>query len=119
MPYVHLETTADLHENGDVPDILDAIVARLESFETVTGVTLRAYHTLRSVWSVGTGSPQGFVQCTISVLTGRPLEVRQAMVDAVLDVLKESFAYSMEQHEAAISVEVREMDRHTYSSYIG
>jgi 5-carboxymethyl-2-hydroxymuconate isomerase len=114
MPHLHLETTADLPENGDIPEILEALVATFSQIETVKPPTIKAYHTLRSVWMVGEGHPEGFAHLQVCVLAGRPVELRQKMADAMMGVMKASFEQSLSASEVAVTVEVREMDPATY-----
>ncbi len=114
MPHIHLETTADLHENADVPDILEALVLKLSTFETVSSPSIKAYHTLRSFWVMGEGAAPGFAHCTLAVLSGRPLELRKAMADGLWAELRERFVYSLENQEVALTIEVREMEKETY-----
>lgn len=114
MPHLHLETTADLPENGDIPEILEALVAAFSQIETVRLATIKAYHTLRSVWMVGEGHPEGFGHLQVSVLAGRPVELRQKMADAMMAVMRDSFGQSLSAGDVAVTVEVREMDPATY-----
>jgi len=114
MPHIHLETTADLPENAHVPDILEALVRELATYETVAPETIKAYHTLRSVWSMGEGSPPGFAHCTLAVVTGRPLELRKRMAAGLLRVMREYLTESLSVDEVAVSIELREMERETY-----
>jgi len=117
MPHLHLETTADLNENGDVPDILEALVEALQGIESISGKGLRACHSLRSVWVMGEGAEPGFAHCTLSILTGRSPELRRMLAEAMMQVLRRSFVYSLEQNEIVITVEVREMERDTYLTH--
>jgi 5-carboxymethyl-2-hydroxymuconate isomerase len=114
MPHLHLETTADLPENVDVPDILEILVARLATLESVDPRSIKAYHTLRNTWRVGEGAREGFAHLTLQILSGRPLEVRLKMADAIFETLREGFAASLEAEEVTLSLDVREMDRDTY-----
>lgn len=114
MPQVHLETTSDLPENADIPDILEAVVELMSRQESVRTETVKAYHSLRSVWAVGEGHPPGFAICTISVLTGRSLETRRAIAANVIDLLRQRFSVSIDSTEVRVSVEVREMHADTY-----
>ena len=115
MPQIELHTTSDLHENGDVPDILSALIDTVSRFETVEPRSVKAFHALRSVWAIGAGAPPGFVICRISVLEGRSEEWREELAAAILDNLRRSFAYSIEHAEAGISIEVREMRKRGYA----
>lgn len=114
MPHIHLHTTADLHENADVPEILEALTAEMAKQETVGSASIKAYHSLRSFWAVGEGHPASFAHCEVSILSGRPLELRKRMAEALVKVLREKLAYSVEQGEVSITLELREMDAETY-----
>ena len=114
MPHIILETTADLPENANVPDILEALVAKLSSIESVDSKAVKAYHTLRSVWAMGDGAPPGFAHCTVMVLSGRPEDLRKKMADQMYALLREHFAQSLELNEVGLTLELREMDAATY-----
>ena len=114
MPHIILETTADLPENANVPDILEALVAKLSSIESVDSKAVKGYHNLRSVWAMGEGAPPGLAHCTVLVMTGRPEELRKKISDQMYAVLKEHFAQSLELNEVALTLELREMDAATY-----
>ena len=114
MPHIHLETTADLPENADVPDILEALVASLSTQESVSPASVKAYHTLRSNWAMGAGAPAGFAHCTLMVLTGRSPELRRRMAEAAMSTLQEHFKMSLEAQEVSLTLELREMDVATY-----
>jgi 5-carboxymethyl-2-hydroxymuconate isomerase len=114
MPHIHLETTADLPANADVPDILDELVASLSSMESVDSRTVRAYHSLRSNWSMGNGAPAGFAHITVSILAGRTPEWRAAASKAMMQVLRKHLAASLEAKEVLATVEVRDMERDSY-----
>ncbi|HZH98924.1 MAG TPA: hypothetical protein VEX38_08125 [Fimbriimonadaceae bacterium] len=114
MPHIHLETTANLQENDSIPDILEELVSILSAQETVAADSIKSYHTLRHTWAMGGGAPLGFVHCTVALLSGRPLELRQAISSAIGDYLKERFAESLGSSEAGLTVELREMNRETY-----
>jgi 5-carboxymethyl-2-hydroxymuconate isomerase len=114
MPHIHLETTADLPENAHIPDILEALQSRLAEFETISSPSLKAYHTLRSVWCMGEGAPPGIAHCTVSILGGRPLELRKSISDALYEVMRASFRESLDANEVSLTLELRQMDPETY-----
>jgi 5-carboxymethyl-2-hydroxymuconate isomerase len=114
MPHIHLETSADLAENVQIPDILEALVAKLASFETVKSPAIKAYHTLRSNWATGEGATPGFAHCTVAIMTGRPEELRIRIADGMFEVMKMQFASSLEAGEAGLTLELREMEAATY-----
>lgn len=114
MPHIHLETTANLQENSDIPDILEALVAELCRHGTISAASVKAYHTLRAVWTMGEGAPTGFVHCTVAILSGRPLELRKAIAAGMRGVLDRYYGAAVQAGDAGITLEVREMDRETY-----
>jgi len=114
MPHLNLETTADLPENAHVPDILEALAIELATYKTVASDTIKASHTLRSVWHMGSGGPPGFAHLTVAVLSGRPLELRRRIAEGMSRVLHEHLAESLSAGEVSVTVELREMDRDTY-----
>jgi len=114
MPHIHLETTADLPENANIPDILEALVSKLSSFDTVASESVKAYHLLRSNWAMGAGAPPGFAHCTVAILAGRDCDLRKRIADGMYEELKSHFEMSLDNQEVSITLEVREMDRDTY-----
>lgn len=114
MPHLHLETTADLVENAHIPDMLEALVTKLCTFETIAPASVKAYHTLRSNWVMGSGARAGFAHLSVAILAGRPLELRQSISRGMYDELKRLFAASLESEEVQLTLELREMAAETY-----
>jgi 5-carboxymethyl-2-hydroxymuconate isomerase len=114
MPHIILETTADLFENANIPDILEALVAKLCSYETIDSKSVKAYHTLRSNWRMGEGAPVGFAHCTVGMLSGRPLELRQQIARGMYEEMISHFMMSRENDEVGLTLELREFDSATY-----
>ena len=114
MPHILLETTADLPENSAIPDILEALTAKLASYDTIDSKSLKAYHGLRSNWAMGEGAPAGFAHCCVQILSGRPLDLRRDIAQGMYDELRRHFAESIRACEVSITLELREMDRETY-----
>lgn len=115
MPQISLETTADLPENAHVPDILESLATEICRFDGVASASVKAYHTLRSVWVMGEGAPAGFAMLTIGVLTGRSVEWRKSLSTGMFEVMQRHFSESLEAGEVKITVEIREMERESYS----
>ena len=114
MPHIHLETTADLPENANIPDILEALVERLCKFETIDPASVKAYHLLRSNWHMGKGAPAGFAHCTVAIMSGRSLDLRKKIAEGMYAELRSHLAMSLDNNEVAMTLEVREMERETY-----
>ena len=114
MPHIILETTSDVVENQDLVDILERLVTKLGSFETVSPASIKAYHSLRHTWHMGEGAPNGFIHCEVAILTGRPQSLKEAIADGMFAELVSCFPGSRESKEASITLEVREMEKETY-----
>lgn len=114
MPHIHLQTSADLHENGDIPEILQKLVETLCAFETMNPAAVKAYHTLRPNWVVGEGHPEGFAHAEVAVLSGRPEALRIQIADGMFEALRECFSTGLSNGEVGVSLELREMAAATY-----
>lgn len=114
MPHLHLETTSDVAENQDIQDILERLVAKLATYETIAAASIKGYHSLRSAWFMGAGAPEGFVHLTVQILAGRPDDLRVKIADGMFEELKACFPMSVESGEASFTLELREMDKLTY-----
>jgi 5-carboxymethyl-2-hydroxymuconate isomerase len=114
MPHILLETTADLYENANIPDILEALVKRFCSFETIDSKSVKAYHGLRTNWCMGEGAPAGVAHCTVGLMSGRPLALRKKIADGMYEELRSHFGMSLENDEVSLTLEVREFESETY-----
>ena len=114
MPHIHLETNYELPENQGIDETLVALIEKLASFDTIDSKNIKAYHTARSRYATGDGAPPGFVHCCVSILAGRPLELRQQIGQGIAETLRDRYADSFESGQAGLTIEVREMDRATY-----
>lgn len=114
MPHIVLETSSDLAENSHLPEILGALVHKLSQFDTIESKAIKARHTLKPVWVMGEGAPPGFAHCTVSLLDGRPIELKQKIMNGLFEELKTQMSFSLGAELVALSLEVREMDRQTY-----
>lgn len=114
MPHIHLETTADLPENANIPDILEALTLKLSTYESINPASIKAYHTLLSNWVMGEGAPPGFAHVEVSILQGRSPELRKQISDGMYEEFRSHFEMSLENQEVGLTLEIREMDKDTY-----
>lgn len=114
MPHIHLFTSANLVENVDIPDILRSLVDELSRQDTVEPSAVKAYHSLFHTWAMGEGAQPGFAHCSVSILEGRPEDLRRRIADAMFACLNEVFRASQNAKEANLTLELREMDKATY-----
>jgi 5-carboxymethyl-2-hydroxymuconate isomerase len=114
MPHIKLQTTSDVVENQDLVEILERLVAKLASFESISSHAIKAYHNLQHTWLIGEGGAHGFIHCEVSILTGRTAELKATIADGMYAELLECFAASRDSKEAGITIELREMEKETY-----
>lgn len=119
MPYIHLETTSDVVENGQIPEILEVLASELASMEDMDGKAIKAYHSIRPNWFVAGPVGGGFARCTVALLSGRSESQRKAISDQLYARLRELFHESlaeenMSAHPIHLTLEIREMDAATY-----
>jgi 5-carboxymethyl-2-hydroxymuconate isomerase len=113
MPYIHLETSSDLTENGDIPQILEALVTELARHPSVEPKSIKACHSLRHTWAMGEGAAPGFARCTLAILP-RTLEERKQISQQLSQVLQQAFRGSLAAGEVNLTLEVRQMEAETY-----
>ena len=114
MPHILLYTSANLVENTDIPDILRELVGELCRHESMDSKAVKSYHSLFHTWAMGEGAPAGFAHCTLSLITGRPAELKKTISEAMFSRLRECFKASHEASEVSLTFELREMDAETY-----
>lgn len=114
MPHIHLQTTAGLTESNRAREILACLVETLSGCETIDPASVKAYWTELDVFAVGRGAPVGFVHCQVSILAGRPLDLRQTIAPALYDKISNYFEAEISQGLVKVTFELREMDVATY-----
>lgn len=114
MPHIELKTTANLPKSVSPGDLLKALVAKMSTFETVSPAAVKAYHVPIATWEMGRGAPSGFMHCTVSVLTGRPLELRRRMASEMAEVLRSALTPDIGAGDLSVTLELREMSAETY-----
>lgn len=114
MPHIHLRTSADLVENVDIPEILEALVQTLCAQATINSIDVKAYHTMHPHWTMGQEAPTGFAHVTVSLMTGREQELLKAIGDKMYETMKQQFCRSLEMGEIRPTLEIRQMPKETY-----
>jgi 5-carboxymethyl-2-hydroxymuconate isomerase len=114
VPHIHLETTADLIENGDIPELLGSLTAAMAAVESVPSASLKAYHTLHTNWTVGEGHAAGFAHCTLAIMEGRSPEQQETIADVVFAELSRGFERSLASRDVVVTLEIRQIAKATY-----
>lgn len=110
MPHIELRLSQNLMGKVDCHDLLKKLVASLSGFDTVNPAAVKGYQTQVPVYAMGEGAPDGFIHVTASILSGRPVDLRRQMGEALHAIIKKE----ADKHAAGASVEIREMDKETY-----
>jgi len=115
MPHLRLEYTANIAQKVD----FQALFADLQgALSRVGGIPManfksRAYRL--DAYRIAEGSPdQAFVHLDIRMFEGRPDDLKQAMLAAVMDVLKSHYAATGAGPEIQFSVEIQDIRRAAY-----
>ncbi|MBL1149592.1 MAG: hypothetical protein HND42_05225 [Armatimonadetes bacterium] len=114
MPHIHLQTTAGLTERSRAQELLACLVETLSGCETIDSASVKAYWTELEMFAVGRGAPVGIVHCQVSILAGRPLDLRQTIARALYDKISNYFDAEISQGVVKVTLELREMDAGTY-----
>jgi 5-carboxymethyl-2-hydroxymuconate isomerase len=110
MPHIELKASPNLEISVDIDGLLKRLVVTLSQIETITPSAIKAYHTPVTTHTMGEEAPEEFIHCTVSILSGRPVELRQKMAKQMHEVMKRAPGVG----NASISLELREMDSLTY-----
>ncbi len=110
MPHIELRASQNLMGKVDGQGLLEKLVARLAEFNTVSPAAIKGYQVDILSHKMGEGAPDSFIHVTASILSGRPVELRREMGQALHAIVKEE----ADKHAAGASVEIREMDKETY-----
>lgn len=110
MPHIELRVSPNLSSRVDGQELPRQLVGRLSEFETVSSAAIKGYQTAISEYCMGAGASDGFIHVTARVLSGRSLELRRQMADALHAIVK----VEADRLGVGASVEIREMDKDTY-----
>lgn len=111
MPHFHIDYSANLETAVDFKSLCS--VLRLAAIETgvfpLAGVRVRASPCPH--FSIADGDPQhGFIDISVRLRAGRPLELRKAATDTVFAAAEAFLAPVIKQQSIALSLEMRNID---------
>ena len=116
MPHLVLEHSDNLVEPLDHGALFAALHAELEGFGLFRPEDIKSRAVAHARYRVGQGDPGDvFVHVTLSIMAGRPVEVRKALGAAILGVVQRGLGRTWTERRCDVTVEVREMDRETYA----
>lgn len=115
MPHCVLEYSANIKDSIDYPQFSKRLHALLSSTGHIDPARLKSRRVIHSDFYIGDGAVENaFVYLQVSLLSGRPAEVRQALGKQALDLLLEFFPQSQRDLNCSVTVEMREMDSSTH-----
>lgn len=116
MPHVVLEYSGNVLEQVEFNDFFKKLHSLIIENGPFKLKDIKSRAVRRENFYVSDGNESnGFVHLALSILTGRELDLKQTLGEKILSFLKQEFARSYEEMSCSISVEIKELDRDTYS----
>ncbi len=109
MPHIHVRSSEKL-ERLNIQQLLTNLAKCLSSIETIQSESVKAYWSYHEHFEMGINAPSGFVHCEVSILEGRPEELKYKIADEMYSVLKQG----MPDSNLSYTLELREMSKTTY-----
>ncbi len=111
MPHLTIEYSGTLESEIDIAGLCDSL--RLAMTETelfpLAGIRVRALRC--DHWSIADGDPaHGFIDMSLRVRAGRPLEKRKAATAHVFAAAERFLAPALEKRSLSLSLEMRNID---------
>ncbi|MCL6282544.1 5-carboxymethyl-2-hydroxymuconate Delta-isomerase [Ruegeria sp. 2012CJ41-6] len=111
MPHLSIEYSANLDDCVDISALcahLRQAAAGIEAFP-LAGLQVRALRA--DHYAIADGDPKhGFVDISVRLRAGRPMETRKAAADVLFRAAEEFLAPYMAQNSLALSLEMRDID---------
>ena len=115
MPHLHLEYTANLTNLAVEKTLLRLNNVLMASGQFGSEFDIKSRAIKIDSFRVGTGlNERGFVAVRLALLSGRSPQIKKQLSESLLAVLQDLGAWP-EGVQVQLSVEVRDMDRDTYS----
>lgn len=116
MPHIIVEYSSNLLDTLEPSTLLPRLHATLAELGEFKLQEIKSRLCRLSDYHVGDGAnDRSFVHVTLAILAGRSLEVRQIAGRRLAEVVAEFCPHSRSNQQCGISVEVREMQRETYT----
>jgi 5-carboxymethyl-2-hydroxymuconate isomerase len=115
MPHLVLEYSANVPDEPDFRRVLLDLHDALMESALFERKDIKSRAVRHDVFAVADGAEdRAFVALSITILDGRPDEVKAALSEAALEVLVRAFPKLAEGGRGAISVEIRDLHRASY-----
>jgi 5-carboxymethyl-2-hydroxymuconate isomerase len=115
MPHLVLEYSANVPDHPDLRRVLLDLHQALMASALFEQKDLKSRAVRHDVFAVADGAEdRAFVALSISILEGRPDEVKAALSEAALDVLLRAYPKLVGGGRGSLSVEIRDLHRTSY-----
>ena len=111
MPHLTIEYSGNLEAEIDIADLCETLRRALAETElfALAGIRVRAYRC--DHWSIADGdSFHGFIDMSLRIRSGRPLENRKAATAHLFAAAKGFLAPSLKRRSLSLSLEMRNID---------
>lgn len=111
MPHFSIEYSANLEGAIDVAGLCEAIRSCAAGIDTFPTAGIRVRATRVDHYAIANGDPKhGFIDISIRLRGGRPLDVKQDATQRIFAAAKEFVAPYMAHQSLALSLEMRDID---------
>ncbi|MEM6727387.1 MAG: 5-carboxymethyl-2-hydroxymuconate isomerase [Pseudomonadota bacterium] len=111
MPHFHIEYSANLEPFIDIAGLCEAIRAAAAEIETFPTPGIRVRATRVDHVAIADGSAaHGFIDLSVRLRGGRPMDVKEAAIEAIFAALKRFVEPAMATLSIALSAEMRDID---------
>lgn len=118
MPHLILEHSPNIVETVDYRHLFSQMTNALMEFGVFNLADIKCrFRPCEHVFVAG-GNPQNtFVHLEVRVFSGRSLELRTSLGESLLQLMRKTFADSLNEKICVLTVEIHEMDRQTYLKF--
>ncbi|MBT2406184.1 MULTISPECIES: 5-carboxymethyl-2-hydroxymuconate Delta-isomerase [unclassified Streptomyces] len=116
MPHLVLEYSGNIRETVDATALFTELHSALAGAGGFRLQDFKSRATRVRTYFIGDGSrEQAFVNLDIRTFGGKPPELRTAVSEAALAVLREHFRRTLAETDCDVSVQITELDRPSYA----
>lgn len=117
MPHCVLEYSANIPNVFSTQDLFSGLHAILAGFPSIEKERIKSRAIRYTDFMIGAGAPnRAFISLQISLMSGRPEELRRKVATDAHAFLKDYFAGAISGLDCSVSVEIREINRGTFIS---
>ncbi|RIL12026.1 MAG: hypothetical protein DCC75_01200 [Proteobacteria bacterium] len=117
MPHCILEISSNVHDPFDQAKFFSVLHKIVSAGGEIALEKIKSRVVWQESYHIGDGdSKNAFIYLQISLLSGRPLELRNLIARQAIELLREFFPQAISDLKCSVTVEIREIDRTTHIS---